>query len=44
METKRRQGFVKKTEDVVKLGDKLKVKIIKVDDDGRLGLTLKNVE
>ncbi|MFA5386078.1 MAG: polyribonucleotide nucleotidyltransferase [Candidatus Paceibacterota bacterium] len=39
-----KDGFVKKTEDVVKLGDKLRVKIIKVDDDGRLGLTLKNVE
>lgn len=38
-----KDGFVKKTEDVVKIGDKLRVKIIKVDDDGRLGLTLKNV-
>ncbi len=36
-----KQGFVKKVEDVVKLGDVVRVKIIKADPDGRIGLSLK---
>lgn len=36
-----KQGFVKRVEDVVKLGDVLRVKVIKADPDGRIGLSLK---
>lgn len=36
-----KNGFVKKVEDVVKLGDKVKAKIIRLDPDGRIGLSLK---
>lgn len=32
---------VEKVEDIVKLGDKITVKVIRVDPDGRLGLSLK---
>ncbi|MDI6734292.1 MAG: polyribonucleotide nucleotidyltransferase [Patescibacteria group bacterium] len=39
-----KEGFVKKVEDVVKIGDLVKVKIIRVDPDGRIGLSLKNVK
>lgn len=35
-----KEGFVKKVEDVVKLGDRVKAKIIKVDN-GKIGLSLK---
>lgn len=38
-----KQGFVKKVEDVVKLGDFVKAKVIKADPDGRIGLSLKNL-
>ncbi|HVN26597.1 MAG TPA: polyribonucleotide nucleotidyltransferase [Candidatus Paceibacterota bacterium] len=39
-----KQGFVKKVEDVVKLGDFVRAKIIKVDEDGgRIGLSLKQM-
>jgi len=38
-----KQGFVKKVEDVVKLGDFVKAKVIKVDPDGRIGLSLKQL-
>ncbi len=38
-----KQGFVKKVEDVVKLGDFVRAKIIKVDD-GKIGLSLKQME
>jgi len=38
-----KEGYVKKVEDVVKIGDKVKVKIIKIDDNGRLSLSLKGV-
>ncbi len=38
-----KQGFVKKVEDVVKLGDVVRAKIIKVDD-GKIGLSLKQME
>ena len=37
-----KQGFVEKVEDVVKLGDIVKVKIVKVED-GRIGLSLKQM-
>ena len=39
-----KQGFVKKVEDVVKMGDILRVKVIKADADGRIGLSLKAME
>lgn len=38
-----KDGFVKKVDDVVKMGDFLKVKIIRVDDDGHIGLSLKQM-
>jgi polyribonucleotide nucleotidyltransferase len=37
-------GFVKNVEDRVKVGDKVKVKLIKVDDQGRLNLSIKQAE
>ncbi len=37
-----KEGFVQKVEDVVKLGDKVKAKIIKVDN-GKIGLSLKAI-
>ncbi|MBU4457843.1 MAG: S1 RNA-binding domain-containing protein, partial [Candidatus Omnitrophica bacterium] len=36
--------FVKNAEDVVKVGDKVKVKLIKVDEMGRLNLSLKQAK
>ncbi|MEK7590327.1 MAG: polyribonucleotide nucleotidyltransferase [Patescibacteria group bacterium] len=38
-----KEGYVKKVEDVVKLGDKVRAKIIKVDPNGKIGLTLRGV-
>jgi len=39
-----KEGFVKKVEDVLKMGDFVRVKIIKVDEDGgRIGLSLKQM-
>jgi polyribonucleotide nucleotidyltransferase len=38
-----KQGFVKKVEDVVKLGDFVRAKIIKVDN-GKIGLSIKQLE
>jgi polyribonucleotide nucleotidyltransferase len=39
-----KSGFVKKVEDVLKMGDFVRVKIIKVDEDGgRIGLSLKQM-
>jgi polyribonucleotide nucleotidyltransferase len=38
-----KQGFVKKVEDVVKLGDFVRAKIIKAED-GKIGLSLKQME
>jgi polyribonucleotide nucleotidyltransferase len=38
-----KQGFVKKVEDVVKLGDFVRAKIIRVGDDGRIGLSMKQL-
>jgi polyribonucleotide nucleotidyltransferase len=36
-----KDGFVKKVEDVVKVGDFVRAKIIKVDPEGRIGLSIK---
>ena len=36
-------GFVKSVEDVVKIGDMIKVKVINVDDNGRIKLSRKAV-
>lgn len=38
-----KEGFVKKVEDVVKMGDKVRAKIIKVDPSGKIGLTLRGL-
>ena len=35
-----KEGFVKKVEDVVKIGDIVKVKVVKVEN-GKIGLSLK---
>ncbi len=35
-----KQGFVEKVEDVVKIGDIVKAKVVKIDN-GRVGLSLK---
>jgi polyribonucleotide nucleotidyltransferase len=37
-------GFVKKVEDVVKIGDEIKVKVIGVDELGRINLSRKQAE
>lgn len=37
-----KDGYVKKVEDVVKMGDKVKVKVIRVED-GRIGLSLRGI-
>jgi polyribonucleotide nucleotidyltransferase len=36
-----KNGFVKKVEDVLKVGDFVRAKIIRLDPDGRIGLSLK---
>ena len=38
-----REGFVKQVTEVVNLGDRLRVKVIRVDPDGRIGLSLKRM-
>lgn len=38
-----KSGFVKNVSEVVKLGDKVRAKIIRSDPDGRIGLSLKNL-
>lgn len=38
-----KNGFVKNVSEVVKIGDHVRAKIIRVDPDGRIGLSLKNV-
>jgi len=38
-----KEGFVKKVEDVVKLGDQVKAKVVKIER-GKIGLSLKNVK
>ena len=39
-----KEGFVKKVEDVVKQGDFVRAKIISVDDDGKVRLSLKQMQ
>ncbi|BCX15867.1 MAG: polyribonucleotide nucleotidyltransferase [Candidatus Parcubacteria bacterium] len=36
-----KNGFVQKVSDVVKVGDKVRVKVIKIDENGRISLSLK---
>jgi len=36
-----KDGYVNKVEDVVRLGDMIKAKVIRVDPDGKIGLSLK---
>ena len=36
-------GFVKNVEDVIKLGQKVRVKVVRVEN-GRVGLSMKGVE
>ncbi len=38
-----KNGYVEKVEDVVKIGDRVRAKVIRVDPDGRIGLSLKAV-
>ncbi len=38
-----KQGFVKKVEDVVKIGDIIKAKIIKAEPKGKIGLSIKQL-
>jgi polyribonucleotide nucleotidyltransferase len=38
------QGFVKKVEDIVKIGDEIKVKVIGIDELGRINLSKKQAE
>lgn len=38
------EGFVKKVEDVVKIGDEIKVKVIGIDELGRINLSKKQAE
>ncbi|MBU6500486.1 MAG: polyribonucleotide nucleotidyltransferase [Patescibacteria group bacterium] len=39
-----KQGYVKTVEEVVKVGDFVRAKIIRADEDGRIGLSLKQME
>ncbi len=39
-----KEGFVKNVQDVVKVGDFVRVKVTKVDSDGRIGLSLKAMQ
>jgi polyribonucleotide nucleotidyltransferase len=39
-----KSGFVKKVEDVVKVGDFVRAKIIRADEDGRIGLSIKQLQ
>lgn len=39
-----KNGFVEHVEDVVKIGDTVRAKIIRADEDGRIGLSLKAVK
>ncbi len=39
-----KNGFVQKVEDVVRLGDFVKAKIIRVEPEGRIGLSLRNLD
>jgi polyribonucleotide nucleotidyltransferase len=37
-------GYVRKVEDVVRLGDAVKVKVIRAEPDGRIGLSMKALD
>lgn len=39
-----KNGYTKTVEEVVKVGDFVRAKIIRVDDDGRIGLSIKQLE
>ncbi len=39
-----KNGYVKNVEEVVKLGDFVRAKIIRADEDGRIGLSMKQME
>ncbi len=39
-----KNGYVKNVEEVVKFGDVVRAKIIRADDDGRIGLSIKQLE
>ena len=39
-----KNGFVEKVSDVVKLGDRVRAKIIKVEENGKIGLSLKALD
>jgi polyribonucleotide nucleotidyltransferase len=39
-----KNGYVKKVEDVLKVGDFVRAKIIRVGDDGRIGLSVKQLQ
>ena len=39
-----KEGFVKTVTEVVNVGDFVRVKVIRADDDGRIGLSMKQVE
>ena len=39
-----KEGFVKTPSEVVKMGDFVRAKIIRADADGRIGLSLKQLE
>jgi len=39
-----KDGYVNKVEDVVKMGDRVKAKVIRVDPEGKIGLSLKYKE
>lgn len=38
-----KEGFVQKVEDVVRMGDRVRAKVIRADPDGRIGLSLKSM-
>lgn len=38
-----KEGFVQKVEDVVRMGDRVRAKVIRADPDGRIALSLRNV-
>lgn len=39
-----KEGYVKKVEDVVKMGNVVRAKVIRADEDGKIGLSLRGVE
>jgi len=39
-----KDGYVKRVEEVVKMGDVVRAKIVRVDPDGKIGLSLKQAK